>query len=856
MKLIACHIENFGKLSDLSMNFAEGINVINEANAWGKSTLAAFLKVMFYGFDSKKESGTFEKERVLYRPWQGGVYGGQVDFEVGGQSYRISRTFGRTEKTDEFHLYDLKTNLESNDFSANIGVELFDLDSGSFKRSIYIAQNDCVSDISDRINAKLGNLAENTDDINNFDSASRHLKDILNQLTPDRVTGSIKKRKSYIAQLAQELRAFESAQEGIEGVRHKEQLVSAQIEELTEIRQNYGAALIVASEESRKRELYTQYDALCKEVDEKEERVNELKACFPNGIPQKNEFKEQLQNVRNMENKEAERKGLEFSINEQEEWENMEFMFEAEVPDAEQIDTSIEMLSSTEKQKENLVSLETHLKLIEQEMSVQPEEPVFERVSHKIPMFAGIAISLAGIVILVLWYMQMIPVENDIYLWLVAAVIILCGLILNVIGILQGRRAAKERMLWQKSTAEEQEKVRQHYEDLKAQAEVLKENIEQVHSSVGSFLERFHISCKVEEYSAKLYEFKNQLNEYERLAIKQSERVIARKLFENEKEKVTAFIEQYGFETVRDISEAVSENAYGDITEVVSENASGYISEAISENESENVSEDITEAVSENISKDVSMDLANILALYQEKAAEYNTALAAYQEACKKREAFEKRQKKSFWTKEALCPYSIEELNQMIQQADAKIEELKMAKAQYTKQLEDLQEQLDLRDEKQAELGEQLILQEKDTQKYHIVKHAYDYLQKAKEQFTARYMDPIANGFSKYYQMLTGENDGKWVIDANINLKMKEQGELRDTRWLSAGYQDLLAICMRLALVEAMYKEEKPFLILDDPFVNLDKDKVAAGNQLLLEVAKEYQVIYFTCHDSRSPIKE
>ena len=115
-------------------------------------------------------------------------------------------------------------------------------------------------------------------------------------------------------------------------------------------------------------------------------------------------------------------------------------------------------------------------------------------------------------------------------------------------------------------------------------------------------------------------------------------------------------------------------------------------------------------------------------------------------------------------------------------------------------------------------------------------------------------MDPISNGFSKYYRMLTGDAQADWVIDANINLKVREQGELRDTRWLSAGYQDLIGVCMRLALVEAMYKEEKPFLILDDPFVNLDREKVECGNKLLLEVADEYQVIYFTCHDSRSPM--
>ena len=60
MKLVSCHIDNFGKLSDLSIDFTDGVNLFHEPNAWGKSTLAAFLRVMFYGFDSKKESGSFD----------------------------------------------------------------------------------------------------------------------------------------------------------------------------------------------------------------------------------------------------------------------------------------------------------------------------------------------------------------------------------------------------------------------------------------------------------------------------------------------------------------------------------------------------------------------------------------------------------------------------------------------------------------------------------------------------------------------------------------------------------------------------------------------------------------------------
>lgn len=799
MKLLACHIENFGKLSDLSFDFEDGINVINQSNAWGKSTLAAFLKAMFYGLDAKKEARAFEKERVLYRPWQGGVFGGELDFEMEGKSYRISRTFGRTEKTDEFHLYDLATNLECLDYSDQIGTEIFDLDSGSFKRTIYIAQNDCVGGVSDRINAKLGNLAENTDDINNFESASRHLKDILNQLTPDRVTGSIKKRKNYIARLTQELRAFEAAQQGLEGLRRKEQVVSSQIEELMGIRQNYAQALVVASEESRKQELRMQYDALCKDVDEKEEKVNALKAFFPNGVPQKEEFKAQMQFVRNMENKKAQLKGLELTAGEHETWKGLEAMFEAEVPTVKQIEASLETLASIDKQKENLASLEMHMHLLEKELKEEPEEPVFERFSHKIPLFAGVGIALVGLAALALWFMNMIPVTNDKYLLIAIICTILFGGVFVVIGALQGSRAKKEREAWRISVNNEKANVRQRYDELKGQANSLKEHINQVHGTVGTFLERFHVYCKVDEYSAKLYEMKNQLAEYERLTEKISESMDTRKEFESELQKIRVFTEEYGYSESEDISSMINS--------------------------------------------------------YQEKATEYHLAQQAYAEAYKKRENFEKRQDKSFWTKEGRCPYGIDELNQMIQQADAKLEELKTAKAQYTKQLEDLQEQLDLRDEKQAELGEQLYQQEKDTKRYVIIKLTQEYLTKAKEQFTARYMDPIANGFSKYYQMLTGDDSNTWVIDANINLKMKEQGELRDTRWLSAGYQDLLGVCMRLALVDTMYKEEKPFLILDDPFVNLDKEKVEAGNQLLLEVAKEYQVIYFTCHDSRNPRK-
>ena len=49
MKLLNCHIENFGVLSGFDFDFSEGLTVICKENGFGKSTFAAFIKAMFYG---------------------------------------------------------------------------------------------------------------------------------------------------------------------------------------------------------------------------------------------------------------------------------------------------------------------------------------------------------------------------------------------------------------------------------------------------------------------------------------------------------------------------------------------------------------------------------------------------------------------------------------------------------------------------------------------------------------------------------------------------------------------------------------------------------------------------------------
>lgn len=177
MKITECYIENFGKLHQFTYKFHDGLNTINKLNGWGKSTFAAFIRAMFYSMEfTRARKNLDDAERLKYRPWQGGKYGGYIIFELNNKEYKIERFFGEKAKDDTFALYNQATGLVSYDFTENIGEEIFKLDKAAYSRSTYIPQNAIAIEANDSINAKLSNLIENENDINNYDSAMKSLE--------------------------------------------------------------------------------------------------------------------------------------------------------------------------------------------------------------------------------------------------------------------------------------------------------------------------------------------------------------------------------------------------------------------------------------------------------------------------------------------------------------------------------------------------------------------------------------------------------------------------------------------------------------------------------------------------------
>lgn len=177
MKIISLHIENFGRLSNYDLVFNDGLNVINQPNGWGKTTLATFIKAMFYGMDKKGNNAAYKAERSKFLPWQGGVYGGSLIFEVKGKTYHVLRTFAPTPEGDRFELVDLATQKLCHDYSDKLGEEIFGVGRQTFTLSTYFGQNDLGGDANDEVRSHLSGAAEFSGDMERASIALKKIKE-------------------------------------------------------------------------------------------------------------------------------------------------------------------------------------------------------------------------------------------------------------------------------------------------------------------------------------------------------------------------------------------------------------------------------------------------------------------------------------------------------------------------------------------------------------------------------------------------------------------------------------------------------------------------------------------------------
>lgn len=286
MKLIRCHIENFGGLSQYSQAFSQGLTVVCQPNGFGKTTLAEFIRAMFYGFPraTKKAEKNLRKK---YQPWQGGKCGGYLIFEHQGKRYRIDRTFGDTPRADTFSLTDPDTHKKCRDFSEDIGKELFGLDSDSFERSTYAPQRQDVDSLSSaNIRAKLGNLLEDTGDINRYDKALEALRSKRSSFIPFKGSGGT------VAEAARQISGLELILDQAKDAVPQLQTAAGQLQQARESRDKLTTRLeeirgeiTAAAQYEAARSIHSQYDALCRSREDCRVQLDSLSRRYPAGLP-------------------------------------------------------------------------------------------------------------------------------------------------------------------------------------------------------------------------------------------------------------------------------------------------------------------------------------------------------------------------------------------------------------------------------------------------------------------------------------------------------------------------------------------------------------------------------------------
>lgn len=202
MIIEACHIAQFGKWKDADFSFSPGKNSFLWDNGYGKTSFIYFFKLMFYGVSGDRKQDLEENERKHYMPFQGASFGGRIIFRIGEKRYRLERSFGLKKSEDSFRLFDEDSGKESKDYSENIGEELFSLDAESFQRVCMISHEDLHFSMNSRMHAKLGNVAEDQEDMKKFQQVQTILKDGINALSPNRRTGNIFKLKMQEEELS------------------------------------------------------------------------------------------------------------------------------------------------------------------------------------------------------------------------------------------------------------------------------------------------------------------------------------------------------------------------------------------------------------------------------------------------------------------------------------------------------------------------------------------------------------------------------------------------------------------------------------------------------------------------------
>jgi len=807
MKLIKCYIENFGMLSKYSCNFSSGLNCFYSLNGTGKTTLTAFIKCMLFGLEATQKTSLDDNDRKKYYPWQGGTFGGSLTVEIRGKQYTIERSFGSKASSDTFRLIDTKSGSPSGDFGDNLGEELFGIDRDGFLRTILLSEKSVSGKCTNKsISMKLSDLVGTDGNVDEFDKAMKLLEERRKFYFKKGGSGAISEAEKNASDCSYRLELLDSVRMRAEEKEARLKELSILIRECEEKKRSLNAEMeSIGEKENRARKLIM-YNEMKTRVEQERVALRNTLEFFGGSVPTYDEVST---------HNDAFLEGMRLKEKERLKSSDPEFLTLSEFF---RIDTNFTEIESYRHKAEEATKLEYELCSYENKTDSYsalledifvgrvPEEEEISR--HRESLKSGKKLSFLPFILFGLSLIAF-GICLGLMLYPVLYSLSAVGAILLIIGIVKAakradysaidlfieevrRHKAKNREAEIEAIAKDLERYKSLNEEREKAVFGLRESIAALTEEIDSYIAKY-LDTGMPMRSASLAIIKEKFERYYALKMKNSESEADARYSMGVEDRFKAacdFLIKYGFRDASGFDEIRRRLNERNLHELT-------IKRLESDLESFRLAEDI-------------------------KEGELATPASSSVE-CKR----------------------------LILECESSLTEYRRESAVLEREYLECMAELDTADALIAERDKWQELSEKYKENLSTIKMTAELLSEASDNVTARYIGKTRERFGIYESLISG-SEGEFAIDTEFSVTKNDCGASREMESYSRGTKDLRAFALRLALIESLYNEDAPFIILDDPFISLDDEKLGRAKKLIKRLADERQVLYFTCSKSRA----
>lgn len=851
MRLLRLEIENFGKLSGFALDMRDGLNVLCEENGFGKSTLAAFIKAMLYGLPATTKRNLDKNERKKYIPWQGGAYGGSLEFECEKGCFRIERFFGAKEANDEFRLFDLSTQKPSSAFSSDVGIELFGIDAEGFARSAFLSQSGMDNnDENVSVTAKLTGLLEDVNDMGSYDVAMETIDKRRKFYEVKGGRGKVSDISTALAEGRRELDRLNDllSQQAVQekNLQEKKEEISSAEQDLRRLQEQLRLASVRDAHQA-------EYRRLRERLEESErERARILDAFLDRRVPTDEELSDAQRLLKEFRIAQNDLNAARLSDDEQTHLSRLRSRYEKGRPSPEmlsEIHTSIVSVSETDAALQasgvsadtrdqirfrktgiptdaQLEQIERNLNRVHSTSSEKAERA--DGTQPKNGLLLPLSVTLLVLGILNLAAAFLFPVVKTVLLIFSVLALAAGGALLLI------SRKGNARLTQQRQAREQEKQTLSN--EIRAflnQYGCLPDN--------GDLLEGFRQLCASARRAAEDAQRQNM----------QSRR--AEELRKSRQElcdHLAELFDRCGYTSLPTDPHRALLQIHTDLREwdLLEQRA------RTAQEKASRIRAELT-ALQERLS-------AFLGRLTHRQSNQPEACLARIESLCREHTIIQesiRRQRQDLSEREKEYGKDTQEIPAsaeiLRQQESALSQRLELLRTQQTDLLrlwgrttEQTQKIPALEDEL-SHLSAELVSAE---QNLTVLRRTAQLLTESKEALSTRYLGGMQAHFEHFIGLAQGDVPSDAKIDTSFTVSVREGGKSRELESFSRGTRDLLQFSARLALTKSMFENgEKPFLLLDDPFVNLDEKRFAQVRDLLDRLSEEFQILYLVCHADR-----